>query len=328
MQLREGGHFSMTDLKRADAPIISSPAGIVTALVTPFDEDEKLDYGAWRVIIETLIAEGVHGLFVAGGQGEFFALDDAERVDVLRFCRKAVDGRVPVYGNVGCITTRASVRLAQAAEAEGIDYLVAITPYYLKPSEDELVAHYVAICRAARRPLFAYSIPERTGLTLTPTAVARISAQCENFAGLKDSTGDLKQLPALLEAAPDRRLVVFMGRDHLILDGLKLGCAGAVTACSNVAPRLFVDLYESFRRGDLETAARLQALVNPLRKAFSLHTFPAVVKEAMEMAGLPAGPCRAPVGRMAEGARAELAHVMEDLRNANYLPEASCAPKA
>jgi 4-hydroxy-tetrahydrodipicolinate synthase len=315
----------MTEVKQADAPVIPSPAGIVTALVTPFDEDERLDYGSWQAIIDTLIAEGVHGLFVAGGQGEFFALDDAERIEVLRFCRKAGGGRVPVYGNVGCITTRASIRLAQVAEGEGIDYLVAITPYYLKPSEDELVAHYVAICRAVRRPVFAYSIPERTGLTLTPSAIARISAQCGNFAGLKDSTGDLGQLPALLEAAPDRRLVVFMGRDHLILDGLKLGCAGAVTACSNVAPRLFVDLYESFRRGDLETAARLQALVNPLRKAFSLHTFPSVVKEAMELAGLPAGPCRAPVGRMTAGARDELARVLEELRKANYLPEPSWA---
>lgn len=296
--------------------------GIVTALVTPFDQKERIDYGAWQVIIDTLIAAGVDGLFVAGGQGEFFSLDEEERSAVLRFCRGAVGGRVPLYGNVGCITTRASVKLARVAEAEGLDFLVVITPFYLKPSPEELAAHYVEICRTIRTPVLAYNIPERTALELTPEIVASVASQCENFVGLKDSSGKLDLAPRFMAAAPGRKLSVFMGRDHMILPALKLGCVGAVTACSNVAPRLLVDLYRAFREGNGDEAARLQDLVNPLRMAFGLHTFPSVIKVAMELAGLPAGPCRKPVGPMPPQARTELSRVMDRLREENCLPEA------
>ncbi len=318
----------MRDSQLAEASTSNSPRGIVTALVTPFDREERIDYGAWQVVIDTLIAAGVDGLFAAGGQGEFFSLDDEERVAVLSFCRRAVGERVPLYGNVGCITTRASVKLARVAEAEGVDFLVVITPFYLKPSPEELAAHYIEICRAVRAPVLAYNIPERTGLDLTPEIVTRVASECENFVGLKDSSGKLDLAPKFMEAAPGRRLSVFMGRDHMILPALKLGCAGAVTACSNVAPRLFVDLYRAFRERNLDEAARLQELVNPLRVAFGLHTFPSVIKVAMELAGLPAGPCRKPVGPMPPQARADLSRVMDRLREGNYLPEARRARPA
>jgi 4-hydroxy-tetrahydrodipicolinate synthase len=173
-----------------------------------------------------------------------------------------------------------------------------------------------------RTPVLAYNIPERTGLELTPEIIARIAAECENLVGLKDSSGKLDLVPKYMDAAVGRKLAVFMGRDHMILPAFKLGCVGAVTACANVAPRLFVDLYRAFREGNLEEAARLQELVNPLRMAFGLHTFPSVVKEAMQMAGLPAGPCRKPVGPMPPQAQASLSRVIEQLREENYLPEA------
>jgi 4-hydroxy-tetrahydrodipicolinate synthase len=196
--------FSSTSLK-----------GIVTALVTPFDQAEQIDYGAWQVIINTLITAGVDGLLAAGGQGEFFALDDEERVEALRFCRGAIGERVPLYGNVGCITTRASVNLARAAEAEGVDYLVVITPFYLKPSPQELAAHYIEICRAVKAPVLAYNIPERTGVNLTPEIVARVASECENFAGLKDSGGQLDLIPKLIEVAPGTHAIRLHGpRPH------------------------------------------------------------------------------------------------------------------
>ncbi len=298
--------------------------GIVPALVTPFRADEKIDYTAWQTIIELMIASGVDGVFAAGGQGEFYSLTDEERVVVLRFCRQVANKRVPVYGNVGCVTTRQTVNLAQKAEAEGIDYAVVITPYYLKPTADELVDHYAEVCRAVHIPVLAYNIPERTGIELTPAVVARIAAECENFAGLKDSSGKLDQIPEFVAIGRDRAFSVFMGRDHMILPALKLGCAGAVTACANVAPKAFVDLYRAFRQGDMEEAARLQALIDPLRQSFGLHTFPSVVKEAMNMIGLPAGPCRRPVGPMPAPARVKLAAVLEKLREEHLLPE----PKA
>jgi 4-hydroxy-tetrahydrodipicolinate synthase len=305
-----------------------SPHGIVPALVTPFRADERIDYSAWQNIIDLMIASGVDGLLAAGGQGEFFSLDEEERVVALRFVKQYSAGRVAVYGNVGAVTTRESVRLAQAAQAEEIDYIVVITPYYLKPTGDELVEHYVEICRAVRLPVLAYNIPDRSGVDLTVACVQRIAERCENFVGLKDSTGRLDEMPGLAAIGATRPFAVFIGRDHMILEALKLGAAGAVTACANVAPKLFTDLYRTFCAGDLDEAARLQTLVDPLRQSFGLHTFPAVIKEAMSMIGYPAGPCRKPVGPMPPDARKKLAAVLDTLRTENYLPEAAASVRA
>lgn len=291
--------------------------GIVPALVTPFRQDERIDYQGWQDLIELQISSGVHGLFVIGGQGEFFALTEEEREVAARFCAQTVAGRVPVYANVGAVTTQQTIRLAQMAEAEGVDYLVVITPYYLRPSPEELLEHYTEVCHSVHVPVLAYNIPERTGVELAPATLRRIRELSENFVGLKDSSGKLDQIPDYLAAG----LAVFIGRDHMILAGLERGCVGAVTACANVAPRAFVDLYNAFQAGDLEKAACLQSLVEPLRQAFSLATFPSVVKEAMNMLGLPGGRCRRPVGPMPPEARAKLAVILEKLQEEGYAPE-------
>ena len=301
----------------------SGPQGIVPALVTPFRADERIDFAAWQAIIDLMVSSGVDGVFAAGGQGEFFSLEPEERVVALRFARQAVAGRVPVYGNIGCVTTRDSLRLAQAAQAENIDYAVVITPYYLKPSAEELIEHYVSICRAVHIPVLAYNIPERTGVDLAPAVLKQIAARAENFIGLKDSSGRLDLLPEILAIGESRPFHVFIGRDHMILPAMQLGCSGAVTACANVAPRLFVDLYRAIRDRRMDEAARLQALVDPLRQAFGLHTFPSVIKEAMRMIGYPAGPCRRPVGEMPPDARQKLAGVLDRLRGEGYLPKAA-----
>lgn len=289
--------------------------GIIPAVVTPFRENELIDYRAWQNVIEFQIASGVQGLFVIGGQGEFFALTEEERAVAARFCVQEVAGRVPVYANVGSVTTRQTVRLAQKAEDDGVDYLVVITPYYVKPSADELVEHYTEVCRSVRTPVLAYNIPERTGVELTPAIVRRIAEQCENFVGLKDSSGELEKIPEYTAAG----LAVFVGRDHMILEALKRGAAGAVTACANVAPRAFVDLYKAYQAGNMEEAARLQTLVEPLRRAFALGTFPAVVKEAMNLSGMQVGACRRPVGPMPAEGRPKLAEVLDRLRAEGYL---------
>ena len=291
--------------------------GIVPAVVTPFREDERIDYTAWQRILEMLIASGVHGLFVIGGQGEFFALDDEERQVATRFCVQTVAGRVPVYANVGAVTTRQTVRLAERAEADGVDYLVVITPYYVRPTAEELIQHYREVCRSVRLPVLAYNIPERTGVDLTPAIVRRLAEVQENLVGLKDSSGQLERIEEYRAAG----LKVLIGRDHMILEGLQRGCVGAVTACANVAPRAFVELYRAYQAGELERAARLQALVEPLRRAFSLATFPSVIKEAMAMAGVPAGRCRRPVGPASDQARRELSVIIAKLRDEGLLPE-------
>ena len=296
--------------------------GIVPPLVTPFREDERIDCNAWQIIIDMLIGAGVDGLFTGGSQGEFYALDPEERTMALRFCRQATAGRVPLFGNVGAVTTRETIRLAAQAEALGVDYLVVVTPYYIQPSRDELAEHYIDVCRAVRAPVLAYNYPHHGGVVLTPEVIARVAARCENFVGMKDSGGDLAQTVAFRKAVTGRPFAVFNAHDHLVVSSLERGCAGAMVASANVAPRLYIELYRAVREGKKEEAARLQALAAELGAVVGLHTFPSVVKEAMGMVGYPAGPCRRPVSRLPAEARAAVSRVLERLGREGYLPKA------
>ena len=299
--------------------------GVIPALVTPFHEDERIDYNAWQTIIDALIAAGVDGLLVGGSTGEFFSINEEERMVALRFCCQAAAGRVPVYGNVGCISTGATVKLARQAQAEGVDCIVAVTPYYLRPSPEELAEHYIEICRAVHVPVLAYRIPMFTSVDFPPQSARLIAARCENFAGLKDSSGDFAGVRAYVHAVPDRRLAVFMGNDNVLLPALEAGAAGVMSGGANIAPKLFIDMYRAFRQGRREEAARLQDLAASLEKTYALETFPAAIKEAMRLAGLPAGPCRRPVGPFSSEAREKLAAVLDRLREEHYLPSVQSA---
>ncbi|SPE31437.1 Dihydrodipicolinate synthetase (fragment) [Candidatus Sulfopaludibacter sp. SbA3] len=223
--------------------------GIVAALVTPFREDERIDYGAWQTIIDTIIAAGVDGLLAGGSTGEFYTLNLEERTTAVRFCRQAAARRLPVYANVGCITTRETIQLALAAQSEGIDALAVITPYYLNASQAELAEHYTDVCRAVHVPVLAYNFPQHGGSELLPQTVAQIAGRCENLAGVKDSGGKLEQAMAYRDAVPGRDFAVFVGPERLIVPALSNGCAGAVCGCANIAPKLFVQLYRAFQEG-------------------------------------------------------------------------------
>jgi 4-hydroxy-tetrahydrodipicolinate synthase len=297
--------------------------GVLPALVTPFRRDERIDFNAWQSVIDTQIAAGVDGLFVCGSSGEFASLNSEERRVALRFCRQAAAGRVPVYGNAGAVTTRESVDLAQAAQSAGVEVIVVVTPYYIKPSQHELADHYIEICRAVNLPVLAYNFPLHGGIELAAETLGRIASTCENLVGVKDSSGRLEQALAYRNCAPGRKLAVFEGYDNLILQALECGCAGTVTASANLCPKLFVDLYRAYREGRQEETARLAALAAEVGELHSLHTFPSVMKEAMAMAGMPVGPCRKPILPMPEPARRRAATLVERLRAQKYLPETS-----
>jgi 4-hydroxy-tetrahydrodipicolinate synthase len=285
--------------------------GIIPALVTPFRDDERIDCNAWQRIIDAQIAAGVDGLFACGSQGEFFALDFEERAMALRFVKQASAGRVPVVGNIGCVTTRDTIKLAQQAQADGLDYIAVITPWYLRPSPEELAEHYIEVCRAVRLPVLAYNFPQHGGIELDAATVAHIANRCENFVGLKDSSGRLEQALEYRNCAPGRNLLVFVGFDTLITAAFDGGCAGSVSGTANVAPKLYAELYRALREGRREDAARHQAIIADLFTIHALHTFPAAVKEALRMIGMPAGACRRPVGPMPPEALEELGRVLE-----------------
>ena len=286
--------------------------GIIPALVTPFDADEQINEAALRQLVNYLIDGGVHGLFPTGSQGEFFALTAAERARVWAIVVDETAGRVPVYAGTGAVTTREVIALNRRAEQAGVDAVSVITPYFINPTQEELYRHYIAIADATTLPVILYNNPGRTGgLALSVDLVARL-AQHPNIVGIKDSGGDLSNAMALIRQTGDD-FTVLMGRDTLIYAALLHGAQGAITATANVAPTLVVEIYEAFVTGDLERALAAQYRLAPLRHAFGLGTFPVVVKEALRLVGIDAGPARAPVGPPSPENVAQLKRVVTDL---------------
>jgi 4-hydroxy-tetrahydrodipicolinate synthase len=285
--------------------------GIIVAMITPMKNDESVDEAGLRSVTRYLVGRGVHGLFPGGSQGEFFALARDERERVLEVTLAAADGDVPVVAHVGAVTTREAAALARHAGRAGADAVAACTPYFCRPSPDELYGYFAEISAAVDLPVLAYDNVGRTGVPIPPSLVARLAREIPSFVGIKDSSGDLTQLTEHIRLCP-QGFRVFVGRDSLIYAALLHGGAGAVTATANVIPDLAVGIYEAVQAGNLDRARVLQERVLPVRLAFGLATFPVVVKEAMAMIGQPAGPARRPVGPMSTEARTKLRKVLEE----------------
>lgn len=288
------------------------PYGVIPAMATPLTTDGELAEDALRQLTCYLIEGGVHGLFATGSQGEFWALTPDEKQRVWEIVMEKADGRVSVYAGTGAVTTREVMELNRRAEEIGVDAISIITSFFVKPTEVELEAHYQAIAEATSLPILLYNNPGRTGgVNLSAELVARL-AEVEDIVGIKDSSGDLTLTMEYIRLTPDG-FAALSGRDTLILAGLVHGTKGAIAATANVVPALVVEIYEAFRAGEMECARRAQEKLAPLRLAFGLGSFPVVVKEALELIGIPAGPCRGPVGPVSPEKRAELRQVLLDL---------------
>jgi 4-hydroxy-tetrahydrodipicolinate synthase len=287
--------------------------GIIPAVVTPFDENENVDEEGFRQIISYLIDSGVHGIFPVGSQGEFFTLTNEEKRRLIDIAVEEARGRVFVMPNTGAITTRESIELSRYAEKAGADCVSVITPFFISPSQEELYGHFKDICHSVKIPVLCYNNPGRTGgVALNPVTLARLAEDLPNFAGIKDSSGDLTQIAEMIRLCPPRFKVI-MGRDTLIYGALVYGAAGAIAATANVAPKLIVGIYEAFKEGDLEKAKGYQRDLAPLRIAFGLGTFPVVVKEALNIMGLPGGRCRKPIEPLSDDKRAQLRGILEKM---------------
>ena len=287
--------------------------GIVVPVVTPFNRgDESVNEAGLRKIVNYLIDSGVHGLFPSGSQGELFALSTEEKKRVMDVVIEEANGRVFVMPSTGAVTTRDSIDLTRHAEAAGADAVSVITPYFIRPSAEELRAHYMRIAESVSIPVLAYNNPDRTALPLPPAVVAAVARAAPNFIGVKDSSGDLTNTLAYMEQCPPS-FRTFMGRDTMIYAGLCCGCAGAVAATANVAPDLVMGIYNAFMAGDHAGARDYQRRLSPLRGAFALGTFPVVIKDAMELMGLPAGPARAPISSLKGEPRERLISILREM---------------
>lgn len=285
--------------------------GIIAAIPTPFTSSGAVNESELGKILTFLLNAGIQGIFAVGNAGEFYALDMDEKKQVLRKTIEVVNGKVPVYFGAGSASTAESIRLAQMAEAEGADALSVITPYVIKPAEDELYAYYEAICKATTLPVLPYNNPAVTGIAITPRLMSKL-ATIENIAGVKDSSGDLAVTLEFLRIKKDN-FAVLAGRDNLILSTLMHGGKGAISSVASACPELAVGIYNAFISGDYNEALRQQMNFAKLRQLFSLGTFPTVIKAALQIRGFNAGDPRAPVSALPSGKYKELSECLHEL---------------
>lgn len=281
------------------------PHGIIPALVTPLDRDGELLEQGLRDLLDYTISNGVHGVFVLGSSGEIYGLSEVQKRRVVEITVEHVAGRVPIYAGASEITTRDCIATAHMIQSVGgVQALSVLTPYFMTPTQSELVEHYRAIAAETDLPILVYSNPGRTQVPVTLCTILEL-AEVDNIIGVKDSAGDMTLTADYIREAPEG-FSVLMGRDTLIYPALAMGADGAIASTANIAPRLLAGLYDSFVAGDRARALELQERLSPLRNLVDKATFPVVLKEGLRCAGVEAGYCFAPARELDEQYREAL----------------------
>ena len=252
--------------------------GSIPALVTPF-RDEAIDEGQFRAFVEWQIDEGSHGLVPVGTTGESATLDAGEQRRVIVLCVEAAKGRVPVIAGCGSNSTAVVIRHMAAAGDAGADAALVVLPYYNRPNQDGIYAHFAALAEASTLPIVVYNVPGRTVTDVLPETLARI-AQLPTVVGIKDASGDLGRVTAHRALCGDD-FVQLSGNDDTALAFLALGGVGTISVTANVAPRLFAAMHDAFASGDDEAALAIQDRLFPLHKALFSDASPGPVKYAL-----------------------------------------------
>lgn len=284
--------------------------GIIAAMQTPMKEDGSLNEAEMRNQINREIMAGVDGVFCLGTNGEFFVLSLEERIRVMEIFVEEVRGRVPVYAGTGCVSTADTIYLSKEAQRIGVDVISVITPYFAAISQEELYEHYRAVAEGVDLPIVMYNIPMRAGVTIEPETVARL-ADIPNIVGVKDSSGKFELIQAYIHATRDKEFAVLSGNDALILDTLKAGGTGGITAISNILPEIMVSIYQKYMAGDEAGARKAQDSIAPIRACFQYGNPNSIVKVATNLIGHPVGPCRKPFGLVPDEAREAIARCID-----------------
>lgn len=273
------------------------PKGIIPAMITPLTPEGTINERVVRKLINYFIDGGVHGIFVVGTTGEFYGLTHEEKKELIQIALDETGGRVPIYAGTGAITTEECIQLTHIAEECGVDAVSILTPMFISPRQEELFSHYKTIAQNTGLPVLLYNNVPKTGVTITVATVEKL-ASIENIIGIKDSSGDFTLTAEYIRRTRDKEFYVLVGRDTQIHACLCYGGNGAIAACANIAPKLCAEIYEKYVAGDIAGSLEAQFKLAPLRIAFTLGSFPTVIKEGLELLGIEAGPCKGPIGLM------------------------------
>jgi 4-hydroxy-tetrahydrodipicolinate synthase len=272
--------------------------GVYPAIITPFTRGDRpdLDLEGLRENVKWLVEQGVHGIVPCGSTGESATMSHKEHEKVVEETVDVVNGRVPVLAGTGSNNTEEAVLLTKAAKNIGADGVLVISPYYNKPNRSGLIKHYTKIANLDI-PVVMYNVPGRTGQDLNdlkPSLVAEL-AKHPNIVGIKEASGKLDRMWQIIEDTRNESFNVISGDDNLTLPLLQLGGVGVISVAANVEPRLMVEMYEAFKKGNYQRARDLHFRLEPLFKDLFIDTNPIPVKKAVELRGMAAGPVRLPL---------------------------------
>ncbi len=288
--------------------------GAGVAITTPFNADGSVNYERFAEQIEYQIANGTDAIIVCGTTGEASTLSHEEHLDVIEYCVKTVNKRIPVIAGTGSNCTETAIYLSKEAEKRGVDGLLIVTPYYNKATQNGLKKHFGMIAAAVNIPIILYNIPGRTGgVNIQPDTLISIVKENKNIVGVKDATGNLSQAAIMIsKAMGEVELDVYSGNDDQVLPLLSLGAKGVISVLSNVAPRKTHDMCQKFFDGDVEGARKIQLDAIELISSLFCEVNPIPVKKAIELQGRDTGVLRMPLTEMEAPNADRLAKAMKE----------------
>lgn len=284
--------------------------GVFTALVTPF-RDDKIDYTSLEGLIEAQVKGGVDGVVPVGTTGESPTLSFEEHKEYVKRVVAMVDKRVKVIAGTGSNSTREAVHLSQAAQEYGVDGVLLVNPYYNRPPQRGLVAHFETVAKSITIPVILYNIPVRTAVNFLPESILELLGRAPNIVAIKEATGDLVQMMRVIELCGDR-LTLLSGDDNLLLPLLAIGGKGVISVLANVLPADMKKIVTLFNEGRFDESRTLFYKILPLCRAMFYETNPIPVKAAMEMMGRCAGDIRLPLVPLSDEHRAKLRQALVD----------------
>jgi 4-hydroxy-tetrahydrodipicolinate synthase len=284
--------------------------GLYTAVITPF-KNGKIDYPAYRDHIERQIAGGVDGIVPMGTTGESPTVSFEEHSEFIQKSVEYVAKRVKVIAGTGANSTDEAIWLSKRAEEAGVDAVLQVNPYYNKPTQKGLIAHFESVAASIKIPVVLYNIPGRTGINFTPEAVKELADRAPNVVAMKEASGDINQMMRLIEICGDR-LTVLSGDDNLLLPLLGVGGKGVISVLANILPREVKSVIDNFNAGRIVEARRDFYKILPACRAMFYETNPIPVKAALNMMGYCSPELRLPMTELADENKTRLKSVLKE----------------
>ena len=287
--------------------------GTYTAIITPFNSDETVDYASLEKLIEFQISAGVNGIVPCGTTGESPTLDHEEHEKVIEFVIKKVKGRISVIAGTGSNCTKEAIEMTKAAEGAGADAILSVNPYYNKPTQEGLYLHFKAIANSTALPVIVYNIKGRTGVNVETPTLLRLIKDCKNIVGVKEASGDINQIKEVIEKSP-QEFCVLSGDDNMTLELIKSGGDGVISVASNIVPTQVVGLVTSALAGNFVEAAKINEELTPIFKGCFIETNPIPVKFMLAQKKMCGEVYRLPMCRMSAEHKAETIELMKKMK--------------